>query len=115
MKPAASLTGSLLARKGTALPSQGLEPVGYASDVQNRPGGGTAAAAAPAAQEASAAGSAKRVAMTLRLDHEQHLKLRLFSAHLRQSSQDVLQLALKAYMDEHAPQSFDEVMQGAKS
>ena len=141
MKPAASLSASLLARKGDANPSRGLEPIGYVEDVHNNPDvppvAGTPAPAAPPvagsavpapAATANAApqaitpaaagdypaaygkrpvGSSKRVAMTLRLDHEQHLKLRLFSAHVRQSSQDVMLEALEAYIKANAPQSFE--------
>ncbi|MAU40949.1 MAG: hypothetical protein CMF31_04935 [Kordiimonas sp.] len=43
----------------------------------------------------------KRVAMTLRMESEQHLKLRLFSAHTNKSCQDILTKALDAYLDAH--------------
>ncbi|WP_417624130.1 hypothetical protein [Paremcibacter congregatus] len=42
----------------------------------------------------------KRIAMTLRMDEDSHLKLRLFSAHTRKSCQVILSEALELYLDE---------------
>ncbi|WP_417319211.1 hypothetical protein [Emcibacter sp.] len=44
------------------------------------------------------AGTAKRIAMTLRMTEEDHLKLRLYSAHTRKSCQEVLTDALDQYL-----------------
>lgn len=87
MKPAAHLTGSLLARKGFAAPSQTVPRTFTAPAVS----------AAPEAET----GGGKRVAMTLRLDHQRHLKLRVLAAHINKSSQEVLTLALDEYLDRH--------------
>lgn len=46
--------------------------------------------------------SGKRVAMTLRLDHPRHLRLRVLSAHVNRSSQDILTEALDTYLDSFA-------------
>ena len=46
--------------------------------------------------------SSKRVAMTLRLDPARHLRLRVLSAHVNRSSQDILTEALDSYLDRFA-------------
>jgi predicted transcriptional regulator len=46
--------------------------------------------------------SSKRVAMTLRLDSARHLRLRVLSAHVNRSSQDILTEALDNYLDKFA-------------
>lgn len=43
----------------------------------------------------------RRVAMTLRLDPDRHLKLRVLSAHAHQSCQQILTQALDDYLGEH--------------
>ena len=40
----------------------------------------------------------KRIAMTLRMGQEDHLKLRLFAAHSRKSCQDIISDALEMYL-----------------
>ena len=46
--------------------------------------------------------SSKRVAMTLRLDSTRHLRLRVLSAHVNRSSQDILTEALDSFLDRFA-------------
>jgi len=46
--------------------------------------------------------SSKRVAMTLRLDPARHLRLRVLSAHVNRSSQDILTEALDSFLDKFA-------------
>ncbi len=43
----------------------------------------------------------KRIAMTLRMEEENHLKLRLYSAHTRKSCQVILSEALDLYLAEN--------------
>ena len=43
-----------------------------------------------------------RAALTLRLDEERHLRLRVFSAHSKRSSQDILTQALDEYLERHS-------------
>ncbi|WP_138380630.1 hypothetical protein [Luteithermobacter gelatinilyticus] len=43
----------------------------------------------------------KRIAMTLRMDKESHLRLRLYTAHSRKSCQEVLMEALEMYFEQH--------------
>jgi len=43
----------------------------------------------------------KRIAMTLRMEKDSHLKLRLFSAHSNKSCQEILTEALDAYFQEN--------------
>lgn len=101
MKPAASLTASLLARKGFAAPSAPLpfQPPSPAPRASTRP----QAAKAPKAAEANTTTAAKsrRVALTLRLDPARHLQLRLLAAHRQMSSQDLLTAALDQYLEDH--------------
>lgn len=40
----------------------------------------------------------KRIAMTLRMEQEDHLKLRLFAAHSRKSCQEIISEALELYL-----------------
>ncbi len=44
----------------------------------------------------------KRIAMTLRMEEESHLKLRIFSAHTRKSCQVILTEALELYLAENS-------------
>jgi len=46
----------------------------------------------------------KRIAMTLRMVEEDHLKLRIFSAHTRKSCQTILSEALDIYLAENSEQ-----------
>ena len=42
----------------------------------------------------------KRIAMTLRMENEDHLKLRLYAAHSRKSCQEIISEALEMYLSE---------------
>lgn len=46
----------------------------------------------------SAKAAGKRIAMTLRMEQEGHLKLRLFAAHSRKSCQEIISEALDVYL-----------------
>ena len=127
MKGTASLSSTLLARKGTAT------PVGHAATYQvtdlvprSRPPAATAkpaaakpVAAGPVAQTGvtrppfscvhaslgegtpiSAEDRKKLVKVSLRLDPARHLRLRLSAAHMRQSAQQLLLSALDHYLDQ---------------
>lgn len=52
-------------------------------------------------------GSGARVAMTVRLDHERHHRLRVLSAHLNKSSQEILVEALDKFLDKRTPEAAD--------
>ncbi len=122
----AKLTSTLIARKGHAVPSgYGLTP---ASDVAAAPGPGRhdrelgsksksqgteaakASIFAPIGHKQarnrakSANGAAERACVSLRLDHERHLRLKLTAAHLRTTLQDVLTQALDNYLDQISPE-----------
>jgi len=45
-----------------------------------------------------------RIAMTLRMEAESHLKLRIFSAHTRKSCQEILSEALEFYLEHNSDQ-----------
>lgn len=61
--------------------------------------GGDAAQSADAARKKAPVGSHERIAMTVRLDHDRHLRLRVFAAHVNRSSQEILTAALDSYLD----------------
>lgn len=110
-KQVSRLTGALLARKGTAAPSpapglstpavQRFRPAStnqnnvvksISANVQTKRG----------AEVKKSKKGAARIAMTLRMEEESHLKLRLFSAHSRKSCQTILSEALDFYLSQHA-------------
>lgn len=47
------------------------------------------------------AGKPDRVAMTVRMDEEQHIKLKVYCAHAKKSAQDVFLEALDAFIESH--------------
>ena len=147
MKKEARLTGSLLARKGQAIPSPAspkfaipainrfgqkgqdetveeqhghepaekgpedtIETVRKLSEVQGRKSGPSDDKSETATGKIfgrrkkekntvkAAQTNGKRIAMTLRMNEEDHLKLRLYSAHTRKSCQEVLTEALNMYL-----------------
>lgn len=87
----ASLSGQLLARKGTARPSAAV-PRSAGADIPSTP---RAPLRLAPPQEPPASGERARI--SLRLDPERHRRLRLAAAHLDCSLQDLLIAAL----DEH--------------
>ncbi len=48
-------------------------------------------------------GEGERIAMTVRLSHEEHLKLKVFAAHTKLSSQEIFTAALESYMTKSVP------------
>ena len=107
---AASLTGSLLARKGAAqpsgltflagVPSQGAAAAPRPAAAANTP----SAVAAPQRAEKTCGPVAK---LTLRLDRDRHLRLKLASVHARRSIQEILTLALDEYLERVVPEAFN--------
>ena len=66
----------------------------------------SAAATAPR-HDRRPVGSGARIAMTVRLDHERHHRLRVLSAHLNKSSQEILVEALDKFLDKRSPEAAD--------
>jgi hypothetical protein len=111
---AASLTSTLLARKGSAspaelalVPTDGRRPNGKAPGREpQRP-----TCAHKAELTASDGGpdghgnGAYMAKFTLRLDRERHLRLKLLAAHLHLSAQEMLIEALDAYLEQAVPQA----------
>jgi len=50
----------------------------------------------------------KKAAFTFRMGEQRHFRLRLLSAHQNRSSQKIMEDALDAYLEAHAPQSIGE-------
>ena len=95
--PAASLTASLLAGKGAAIPAPFVRPRLPAAV------GKTGANGKWAARKAPTEAQLQRVKLSVRLDPARHLKLKLAAAHLHDSVQSVLIDALDAYLAQVAP------------
>ena len=87
---AASLTAALMTRKGEAQPSRlfALAPL--------------VTAPAPRAQKPDVPAKDRR-RLTLRLDPDRHMRLKLAAAHLDRSLQDILIAALDAHLAREAP------------
>jgi hypothetical protein len=105
---AASLTGSLMARKGTAGPSH-LEledadlPEGRPAPPRLvRSSEGKAKRKSAAKRKSSEAAATKR-RFTLRLSEDEHIRMRLASIHLHMSAQQMVMAALDKYMAATAP------------
>ena len=97
----ATLTAALLAHKGAAAPS------GAVSALLNGPSL-TAPRAEPEVRVARDAkpkpASRDRIKLSLRLDRNAHLRLKLAAAHLRLSSQAILATALDEFLSRAAPE-----------
>jgi hypothetical protein len=119
---AASLSSSLLARKGAASPAelslvqvegrrQAAKPANRQPQPQPQPQPQThgcahkAEIAAVKAAGADAQSGPYTAKFTLRLDRERHLRLKLLAAHLHLSAQEMLIEALDAYLDQAVPQA----------
>lgn len=108
-KPLGSLSASLLARKGDARPA--MRPLALGTAMAE-PVEEDAAAVAPVdasvsvtlptarriARESAARTRTGKAAFTLRLDSDRHVRLRLASAMTRHSSQQLVTLALDAFL-----------------
>ncbi len=108
----ASLTSSLLAEKGAAIPTVGpVDGSARPTTIPPPPAGDIAATARPTQPPETAPfddatprrDKADRVRVTLRIDPERHFRLKLVAAHLNQNTQDVLSVALDSYLDQVAP------------
>ncbi len=97
---AAALTSSLIPRKGTA------EPAGYigpriAPASQSRPSENPGPRLNKATGRSEIEGERARI--TLRLDPERHLRLKLAAAHMQRNLQDLVTEALDLYLDAVGP------------
>jgi len=106
---AASLTSALLVRKGAAVPAgyatlvstvRGLRAPEPSTLGRELPAEGTTASVQRARRKSA---PDPRARISLRLDDDRHLKLKLTSAHLHRSLQDILIAALDGYLDQVGP------------
>lgn len=105
---AASLTSSLMARKGAAGPSH-LEQ----DEIEQHNGRPTPrlVASTPVTVKKSASAKSKKAGeaaadkrrFTLRLNEDQHIRMRLASVHLHMSAQQMVMKALDQYLAETVP------------
>ena len=115
IKKASPLTGSLLARKGTAAPSvltQVHPPLGAlpAAGSHERPRAankpddcGPCAGDADTLQSTAARDHHGRIKLSFRLDQDRHLRLKLAAAHTDRHIQVILKAALDRYLTDLAP------------
>lgn len=126
---AAGLTGSLMIRKGAASPALAVpqkdgvtqppmtraEPAPTHKGAEWLPGSTTALTFAQKRGEAASLTGPRphrrshngRVRVSLRLDMDRHLRLKLIAAHSRRTLQSVLIEALDDYFDRHTPDVVD--------
>ena len=114
-KGPANLSSALLARKGHANPSPSGRYSSVPATFVPHPANANERVAQARVvehhdepsqdEDVDAAGLAKRpvgegprIAMTVRLDHDTHRRLRLLSAHTNKSSQEIFTEALESYM-----------------
>jgi hypothetical protein len=103
MDAPAKLSGALLARKGLAAPS-GFAPPRLIEQVG---GNVVSVARAPAprpAADTSGTDEGKRLRVSMRVDPELHLRLRLTAAYLQRSVQCLMKEALDRHLDQLAPE-----------
>lgn len=112
----ASLTGDLLARKGHAAPANlGAAPLARQGAINVAPprviemgtgcnGAAPARAGAPCDDRAGVANPADRARLTLRLDEARHRRLKVTSAYLQRSQNDIIMAALDAYLEHVSPE-----------
>lgn len=123
IKQVSRLTGALLARKGTTVslpesvhvnghtlngPLNSIMPSRKNSVQSSAKGtvkGSVSTRKSKPAKSSQGPSDHKRIAMTLRMEPENHLQLRLYSAHTRKSCQVILSEALDIYL----AQNNDEV------
>jgi hypothetical protein len=105
---AASLTSALLVRKGAAVPAGYVSLAAAVRGV--RASDADAAGVTPISEAGKTArprrrraASDPRARISLRLDDERHLKLKLTAAHLHKKLQDVVIAALDGYLDQVGP------------
>ena len=94
------LTSSLLARKGQALPAAGFSSraAGAARPGRLEVVAGCAEPGVAGLRHGPSGQPERRVAMTLRLDRERHVRLKVFAALHELNCQDVLIAALDAHL-----------------
>ncbi len=102
-KPLGSLSASLLVRKGSVRPAMRPLALGTAAtepveDDAAPMASVTVATARRIARESAARTRNGKAAFTLRLDSDRHVRLRLASAMTRHSSQQLVTLALDAFL-----------------
>ncbi|MEN8161831.1 MAG: hypothetical protein ABFS41_17305 [Myxococcota bacterium] len=106
---AASLTSALLVRKGRAVPAGYVSlasAVRAPNAIEEEAPVAPAPAPAPAAKPRTARRPRKkdpRARISLRLDDERHLKLKLTAAHLHMKLQEIVIAALDGYLEQIGP------------
>jgi hypothetical protein len=111
----AILSSALVARKGMAEPTgyTPVRPQDIVTAVYANQDPGTSSnssrprpvlAPVPASNNSPAPTNSRRARVSVRLDRDRHLKLRLTAAHLDNSLQDVMTDALDRYLEQISPE-----------
>ncbi len=105
--PPARLTGQLLASKGGAIPA-GWAATDPVTDLVAKPVANLTVVASrddakSGGQQTKTPTASTKARVTLRLDPERHLKLKLAAAHSRMSIQAMVTAAVDTYLDRSAP------------
>ncbi|NBC31328.1 MAG: hypothetical protein GVY13_01500 [Alphaproteobacteria bacterium] len=109
MKAVASLTSSLMARKGTAAPAeQSVVPLKPSVFVKGKSRTADRAGDGPVRdcgdEPCRGRNDLRRAAkLTLRLEGDQHLQVKLLASHLNCSIQTIIREALQRHLDEMVP------------
>ncbi len=103
------LTSALIARKGHAVPSGFGLPApsrkpGESVIPDRAPRNGSLGVFRGADPAKESARAAERARVSLRLDDERHLRLRLTASHMQMTLQDILTQALDTYLDQVSPE-----------
>ncbi len=109
MSRPAVLSSALMARKGAAVPTDYTpirpQDVNTAGRADENAGDPPPIAAVPAvAGGGPISTDSERTRVSVRLDRERHLKLRLTAAHLQNSLQDIITDALDRYLAQIGPE-----------
>ena len=101
----ASLTSALLVRKGAAVPAgyAALKSAARAAHAVRPAEGTVPSAATPLRRRRSERLPDPRVRISLRLDADRYLRLKLAAAHLHENLQEVLIAALDSHLERMAP------------
>ena len=101
-RASAPLTASLLESKGRAT-ALGFAPAGTSPLAALRPVAPTHRKRCATSGGDGTGPAPRRAKVSLRLDHERHLRLKLLSAHLGKSGQELLVEALDQFISRQAP------------
>ena len=116
LKPA-RLTGALLTRKGKASPSAAPppspatpEPTPLRAVLSDWIGPGKSESKAKESVPTASRSAEKRVRVSLRLDVDRHLRMKLVATHLNRTLQSLFTQATDEFFERHPPDMLDAII-----